>query len=212
VSTTIPEARVHDFHGLEIRYDERVLAPRDWTAAQSEWAADLLHQLPPGPVLELCAGVGHIGLLAMRLTCRSLVCVDANPAACEFLRANALAAGQRVDVREGLMSEALAHDERFALVIADPPWVEHAGVGQFPEDPVTAIDGGPDGLDLVRECVEIISGHLAPLGSAVLQIGPTQVDDVAALLDDYRDLRMVEVRTYERGALARVDKVAGAGA
>jgi methylase of polypeptide subunit release factors len=207
VSTTVvPSESVHDFEGLSIRYDERVLAPRDWTAAQSRWAAELIPMAPPGPVLELCAGAGHIGLLAVHLAPRSLVCVDADPVACEYLRRNVLAAGVRVDVREGPMQSVLEPDERFAVVIADPPWVPRAEVTRFPEDPVTAIDGGPDGLDLVRACLTVIERHLVTDGSAVLQLGPDQVASVVRLVAAYDELRVVEIRAFERGALARIDR------
>jgi methylase of polypeptide subunit release factors len=198
--------RVHDFEGLAIRYDDRVLAPRDWTAAQSHWAAELSMAAPPGPVLELCAGVGHIGLLAVQIARRPLVCVDANPAACDLLRENARAARQRVEVREGSMEVVLHPAEQFPVVIADPPWVEHEQVGRYPEDPATAIDGGPDGLDLVRLCLTVIDRHLMPAGSAVLQAGPTQVTAVRRLVTTYADLRVVEVRDFERGALLRLDR------
>ena len=156
MSAAAQTSRSVDFQGLRIEYDERVLTPRPWTAAQSMWAADLIAVAPPGPVLELCSGAGHIGLLAVTLAPRRLVCVDADPVACGYLRRNAGRAGIRVDVREGRMDEALASDERFAVVIADPPWVPTAEVTRFPEDPVTAINGGADGLDLVRSCLD---GH-----------------------------------------------------
>ena len=50
---------------LTIAYDASVLEPRPWTARQSEWAADLLSVAPAGRMLELCAGAGQIGLLAL---------------------------------------------------------------------------------------------------------------------------------------------------
>lgn len=198
--------RTADFHGLRIEHDDRVLTPRAWTAAQSEWAAELIRTAPPGPVLEVCAGAGHIGLLAVRLAPRSLVCVDADPVACAFLRRNAGAAGVRVDVREGRMDAVLEADERFAVVIADPPWVPTAGITAFPEDPLLAIDGGDDGLDLVRACLAVISAHLLPRGSAVLQAGPDQVDGVVALVADHPDLVVAGTRTFPRGSLIRIDR------
>src|SRR5687768_10930515 len=141
------------FGHLPITFDDRVLAPREWTVTQSIWAAELLRQLPrPASVLELCAGAGQIGLLALALsgpTAHRLVSVDVNPAACAFARHNAATAGlnHQVDVREGPMEKVLGAEERFALVIADPPWVDRARVPLYPEDPVIAIDGGCDGLD-----------------------------------------------------------------
>ncbi len=197
---------VHDFDGLAIRYDDRVLAPRDWTAAQSQWAAELSRTAPPGPVLELCAGVGHIGLLAVRLAPRPLVCVDANPAACDLLRENARTNGLSVDVREGSMEAVLHPAERFPVIIADPPWVEQAQVGLYPDDPVTAIDGGHDGLDVVRHCLTLIAAHLPPAGSSVLQVGPTQVTAVRRLVAAHEDLTVADVRRFTRGALLRIDR------
>lgn len=141
-----------DFGGLTVIYDDRVLAPRPWTLAQSIWSAELLRQLPTGPVLELCAGVGHIGLAAVAEGRRQLVMVDLNPAACEMARRNADAAlmGHRVEIRQGPMDAVIAEDERYALVIADPPWVASSYVSGYPEDPAIAIDGGHDGLELAR--------------------------------------------------------------
>jgi methylase of polypeptide subunit release factors len=198
------------FGPLSIAFDDRVLRPREWTAAQSEWAADLMVTAPGGPVLELCAGAGHIGLLAVAISGRRLVCVDANPVACDYARANALAAGlaDRVEVREGRLETALEADELFPVVIADPPWVPREQTTQFPEDPLTAIDGGPDGLDVARACLSVIAEHLAPGGSAVLQLGTKVQADVLRREPCFSEggLEMGEVRQEERGVLVRLDR------
>jgi len=99
-----------EFGHLVIDFDERVLRPRPWTAMQSRWAAELVANAPDGKVLELCSGAGHIGLLAIALEPRALVCVDLNPAACSFTRSNAARAGLTVEVRQGDLAEALALD------------------------------------------------------------------------------------------------------
>jgi methylase of polypeptide subunit release factors len=204
------ESKFVDFEGLRIEYDDRVLAPRLWTAAQSRWAAELIRMAPPGPVLELCAGAGHIGLLAVRLAPRMLVCVDADATACGYLRRNAALAGMRADVREGRMDEVLEPDEEFAVIIADPPWVPTADVSRFPQDPVTAIDGGADGLALARHCLDVVGRHLVVAGSALLQIGPGQVDRLADLVATYDELAVIAVRELEGGTLVQVDRVATA--
>ena len=203
------EAQFVDFDGLQIEYDARVLAPRAWTAAQSRWAAELISTAPAGPVLELCAGAGHIGLLAVTLAPRPLVCVDNDAVACGFLRRNAAVAGIPVDVREGPMHAVLGDDEQFAVIVADPPWVPTSDVGRFPEDPVSAIDGGDDGLDLARACLDVIDRHLVVDGSALLQVGPLdQARRVAELVASYDGLHVVAVRGYERGSLLQIDRVA----
>lgn len=180
-----------------------MLEPRPWTAQQSRWAAGLIATAPPGPVLELCSGAGHIGLLAIALEPRPLVCVDVSPVACDYARANAEAAGlaDLVDVREGRLEEAVRPDERFAVVVADPPWVPTAETSRFPEDPPLAIDGGADGLDLARLCLRVAAAHLLPDGDVLLQVGTRAQADLIA--GECRALTMVEVRTGERGVLAR---------
>ncbi len=92
---------VIEFGSLSIQFDERVLRPRRWTTAQSAWASALLDGAPDGPVLELCAGVGHIGLLAMTGQSRPLVLVDSSQIACDHAAANQERAAWRAPSRSG---------------------------------------------------------------------------------------------------------------
>lgn len=194
-----------DFGPLTIEYQPGVLVPRTWTRLQSGWASRLLPGLPEGPVLELCCGAGHIGLLAVHGHERTLVAVDANPAACELTRRNAAANGIAVEVRQGDLGEVVASGERFPLIIADPPWVPRSEVGRFPEDPVLAIDGGDDGLDLARACIRVIGAHLAPGGCALLQVGSDEQVDALADSLAAADLRALDRLAYERrGVVVRL--------
>jgi release factor glutamine methyltransferase len=177
-----------DFGPLEVHYDERVLAPRRWTIAQSEWAAALAALAGPGPVLELCAGAGHIGLCAAVLADRDLVQVEADPVAAQFARENAARAGwsDRVEIRCGRLQDVLVSGERWPLVIADPPYITTDDCGRFPEDPRTAIDGGADGLDLVRACLAAGADHLEPGGPLLLQLGgPAQAGLVTSIAEEH---------------------------
>jgi release factor glutamine methyltransferase len=212
-ATTTDPAQSLVFGHLQIDVDERVLRPRPWTVAQSRWAAELL-QVRPAPcrVLELCAGAGHIGLLALALAQSSghhLIAVDVNPAACELARRNAAATGQldQVEVREGLADEVLRPDERFDLVIADPPWVPHDETARFPDDPRPAIDGGPDGLDVAWSCIRACEAHLEHGGSAILQLGTIeQAHRVRDVLHGGASCLLVrEVRPFgEQGVLVQL--------
>lgn len=192
--------------GLGFAWDRRVLEPRPWTAEQSAWLADLAPAAPAGAALELCCGAGHLGLLLTHLTGRRLVQVDVDPVAGELARANAAALGLTTEVRTAPMDEALAPGERFALVLADPPWVERARTTDFPDDPVTAIDGGEDGTVLARRCLQVADRHLLDGGHLVLQVGDRgQVDRIAADLGALAPrLRLVESRIRDRGALVHL--------
>jgi methylase of polypeptide subunit release factors len=113
-------------------------------------------------VLELCAGAGQIGLLAVAEGDRELVLVDLDPAACAYAHSNARRVGlaDRVVVRQAALHEAVEPGERFAVVIADPPWVPSGAIGRFPEDPLLAIDGGPDGLATAWTRLEVAAAHV----------------------------------------------------
>ncbi len=172
------------------------------------WAAELLPVLGPGDVLELCSGAGQLGLLAVRDSGRRLICVDLNPVAAAYTRSNAERAGlaDRLEMREGRIGEVLRTGEQFPLIIADPPWVPREQVGRFPEDPLSAIDGGDEGMTVVHECLDAVVAHLAPGGIALLQLGDIhQADAVSALLRESSKLAVQEVREYgERGVLVEI--------
>jgi methylase of polypeptide subunit release factors len=180
------------FDGLEISYDQRVLAPRPWTVMQSRWAAELASA--PGaeaPMLELYAGVGHIGLAAARSCGRPLVQIEVDPIACGFAVENAWRAGMAhcVSVRCGAVPDAVPKNQEFSVVIADPPYLRTADVALFPEDPSRAVDGGTDGLRAARDCLQVLADRLTPGTPVLLQLrGPDQVEQLAGELPAALDL------------------------
>ena len=99
-------------------------------------------------------------------------------------------------MRCGALDAALDPSERFALVIADPPWVRHEDVVQYADDPVSAIDGGPDGLEVARLCLDVMGRHLLPHGAGILQLG--DIDQVVELYGELpaHGLRCTGVDAY----------------
>jgi release factor glutamine methyltransferase len=160
------------FGPLLVDYDSRVLAPRPWTLAQSRWAAELAARAAPGRVLELCAGAGQIGLAAAVLAERELCQVEADPVAAGYAVANAARAGwaDRVEVRIARLETALRPGEMFPLILADPPYLPSAELAHWPADPVTAIDGGADGLAVTRRVLDVAAEHLLGGGHLLLQV------------------------------------------
>lgn len=202
---TLP-AELITFGRLDIAFDDRILRPRPWTIAQSRWAAEYAGGNDCDVILELCSGAGHIGLGLIDLVRGRLVQVDIDPVACGYARANATRAGlaDRVEVRTGSMTEVIDSAERFSLIVADPPWVRSAQTSIFPADPLLAIDGGSDGLDIARLCLDVIAGHLKEDGVAIMQLGTEQQAEIIA-----NQLRTQDVQVKDFGAdgvLMRIDK------
>jgi methylase of polypeptide subunit release factors len=197
------------FGPIEVAFDETVLRPRPWTLAQSEWAAELSGG---ERILEVGCGAGHIGLAAAVVSGAPLIQLDRDPAACRWAAENAAANGiaDRVEQRCGTAEAVLAAGERFTVVIADPPYVPSDDVALYPEDPPTAIDGGPDGLDSVRSFLTAVVPHLEADGSVVLQLrGLRQVAELETWLAHPASpgLAVTETRSYgELQALARLER------
>jgi methylase of polypeptide subunit release factors len=169
------------FGPIDVVYDRDVLAPRPWTIAQAEWAIELSSRTGPGPVLELCAGVGHIGQVVALATGRPLVQIDDSEHACALAATNAAAAGLEPLIHAIDLDEIPA-GLLFPIVLADPPYVPSAEVGRYPDDPPGAIDGGEDGLDVARRCMAVAVRHLTPGGHLLIQLrDEAQADALAGL-------------------------------
>jgi release factor glutamine methyltransferase len=154
-------------------------------------------------MLELCAGAGQIGLAAAALTGLALVQVEADPVAAGYARTNAAAAGResQVEVRNTRIQTALKASERFSIILADPPYLPTADIARWPDDPVTAIDGGADGLDLTRVCLQVAADHLTRGGALLLQVaGEPQARAVSAVLETTTTIDLIhqETRHHDR--------------
>lgn len=183
------------FGGIEVAFNGDVLRPRQWTIIQSEWASELSEGLPPGPILELCAGVGHIGLVAAQRTGRALVQVEVSEVAASLARDNAHRAGIMAEVRNGDVADALSLEERFPLVIADPPYLPTDEVEQYADDPAMAVDGGDDGMTMLRRCADVAARHLVIGGALLMQLRGT--DQASALTRATPALRLVQIRSVD---------------
>jgi hypothetical protein len=127
-------------------------------------------------------------------------------------------AGRLVSAHRGpveRLQSAIRPDERFPIIIADPPYLRSADVNRWPGDPVTAIGGGLDGLDLIRACLQVAARCLEQGRHLLLQVhGSGQAEQLGALQGlRRRDMRVVDderaVLLLDRpGTLAR-RRVAG---
>jgi release factor glutamine methyltransferase len=131
---------------------------------------------------------------------------DASPLALAVARANAERLGAAVTFLEGDLDVPLRAHAPFDLVAANLPYIPAGDLaGLAPEvqaEPRLALDGGPDGLGLVRRLVEAAPALLAPGGALVLEIGVHQAADTAALLTA---AGFVDVRVRrDLGAIERV--------
>jgi release factor glutamine methyltransferase len=104
-------------------------------------------------------------------------------------RENAARLGARVDFRTGDLWSVVRHDERFDLVVSNPPYVTDAEYAELDRnvrdyEPASALRGGKDGLDFVRRVVEGARMHLRPGGLLLVEIGWKHREQALALVSD----------------------------
>jgi release factor glutamine methyltransferase len=189
-----------EFRGRSFKIDRRALIPRPETELLVEAC---LEGSPPSDqalALELGTGSGiiAISLLAERPALR-MVAVELSAEAAALARENAARLGvtDRLDLREGDLFAPLRSNERFDLIVSNPPYVASATIATLePEvrdhDPRLALDGGERGLDVIERIATQATKWLIPGGSLALEIGDDQGAEVKALLEGagFEDVRI----------------------
>ena len=186
-----------EWHGLRIRTDSRALIPRPETELLADAAAaEIATRLASGTVVAWDVGTGSgavaivIGLgnaeaiAAGRLR---LIASDISADALDLAAANLREHGVTgVEVLAGDLLEPLgARTPRPDVVVANLPYVSSAEVderrGSLGFEPRVALDGGADGLDLLRRLLAQLPERSAAGSTAFLEIGVGQASVVAGM-------------------------------
>lgn len=176
------------FMGLKFYVDDRVLIPRQDTETLAEAVIVALHEFPEPDVLDLCAGSGAIGLSVKTLIpSANVTLTDLSRDALEVVRKNAHELNVDVETRHGDLFKAVGKD-RFDLIVSNPPYIPHddlAGLQrEVRREPMLALDGGSDGLDVYRRIAAEVSAHLNPGGFLYLEVGIGEAEKVLALVTE----------------------------
>jgi release factor glutamine methyltransferase len=202
------------FCGITVRVAPEAMVPRPETEVLVEWALERLPRTASPLVLDVGTGTGCIACaIAIERPGARVLALELSPGAAALARGNVAALGlsDRVTVVE---SDLFAGLGRMAahLIIANPPYLPASLIATLPPevsrfDPRLALDGGADGLDVIRRIVAEAPAWLAPGGALLLETaGGEQARSVVSLM---RAAGFADVRT--RRDLAGVERfVAGA--
>lgn len=140
-------------------------------------------------VVDLCTGSGAVAISIARERPRARVyATELVPATAEVARENAQRCGvaDRVTVLEGDLFAPLPAElrGRVAVVVANPPYIPTADLADLPAEvvgfePHVALDGGADGLDVVRRIIAGARDWLAPGGLVAIETDETTTKDAA---------------------------------
>jgi release factor glutamine methyltransferase len=181
-----------EFYALPIRVDRRVLIPRPDSETLVDVALSRTEtQSMYGRALDLCTGSGCVAIAFAHLRPTwHVTATDVSQGAAALAWENAVRAGVAHHFRPltGDLFAALAEGERFELVTANAPYIPSADLAGLQPDvrdfePHLALDGGADGLVLIRRIVEQAPSWLAAGGVLALEVQYDQAPAVSALLE-----------------------------
>ena len=187
-----------EFHGRTFGCDQRALIPRPETEQLVEIALEIAKEHAGARILDIGTGSGVIALtVALELPHTEVHATDLSPVALALATDNA--ARHKLADRVHLTRADLlpAGDTAFDLIVANLPYIPTAEIAtlsaEVRHDPASALDGGADGLELIRRLIEVAPAHLSPGGALLLEIGAGQADAVNTLLTA-RKFRDISVR------------------
>lgn len=179
-----------EFWSLELRVGPQVLIPRP----ETERLVEVAHRRAPAAkrVVDVGTGSGAVALaLASELKEAEVWALEVSEAALDVARDNVerLDMASRVHVLKSDLLEGLpAVVPPVELVVANLPYIPSDEIKGLPvevrdHDPRVALDGGPDGLALIRALIEQGTSVLTPGGVMVLESGSEQTTAIARLYE-----------------------------
>ncbi len=200
-----------EFYSLDFEVDESVLIPRPDTETLVMTFLELAKPLDSPLCVDVGCGSGCISVACCKhhLTAR-FVAIDLSEKAALVAYRNVAKHGlqERIDVRTGNLLEPLKPDETPDFILSNPPYIPSSEIPKLDRDvrdfePVTALDGGPDGLCVVRELVDSSAEKLATGGHLLIEIGHDQGETVRSLYEGDPRWQSVSLRK-DFGGVPRV--------
>ena len=194
-----------EFRSLELMVDARVLVPRPDTETLVDVALTLLPPLGPARVVDVGTGSGAVAIaIAVERADVTVEAVDVSPDAVAVAAENAQRHAPWVKVYLGDLLSPV--EGELDLVVSNPPYIPSGDLSGLPLDvrrePRLALDGGKDGLDVVRRLVDMAARRLRHHGAIAVEIGAGQADATAQLLATAGFVEIVKTR--DMGAIERV--------
>lgn len=205
-STGIPVAYLighREFMGLAFATAPSVLVPRPDTEPLVEWGLAWLKSHPDATVVDIGTGSGAIAISMVAHAdpawTGKLIATDVSEDALAIATSNADALlppdkRSRLEFVHGGLTEPLSGP--IYLLLTNLPYLtpeQIAGNSDLRHEPALALDGGDDGLDLVRRVIDDLPRILAPGGAVGFEIDPAQSPEVQRLLSATLPTHHIEV-------------------
>ncbi len=197
-----------DFYGRRFAVNHSVLIPRPDTETLVEQVLACVPEDRLCRVLDLGTGSGIIAVtVAAQRPLAQLTATDLSEEALSLARTNAETHGvsERVSFQ---LADLCGSGGAYDVIASNPPYIETAVIaGLQPEvrdhEPLLALDGGADGLDVIRRMLVELAAVCEPGGQLLMELGIGQAVVVRALLAEYPAWELVAVHV-DMGRIERV--------
>ena len=180
-----------EFFKLDFEVTPDVLIPRPETEVIVEVGIEILKDEAAPSFADLGTGSGAIAISVLQeLPQARATAVDVSAAALAVAKRNAERHGviDRLRLIESDLFSSIDPQESFALIVSNPPYVPASDLSHLQREvrhePVVALDGGPDGLIVIRRLLRDAPDFLCARGHLVFEIGFNQHEAVKAVIDD----------------------------
>lgn len=189
------------FYDIALQVTPSVLIPRPETELLLEEALRLVEPRQAKAVADIGTGSGALAIALARQRPRSKVCAtDISEAALNVARRNAKRHGADIAFSRGDLAQPLIErGVKLDLLMANLPYIatdDLPGLAVSDWEPRLALDGGADGLALIRRLLEQLQFVCAPRADVLLEIGANQGDAVKRLVAERLQLEAIVLQDY----------------
>lgn len=176
---------VCEFMGLNFKVNSHTLIPRGDTEILVERAIEIVKRNNYSSVLDIGTGSGAIAVSVAKYTNAHVSALDISEDTLETAIENGI--NNEVNVNFFTSDLFSKVNESYDIILSNPPYIESEVIKTLEPDvkdyePVSALDGGNDGLDFYRRIIDDIGSYLNKNGCVIFEIGYNQGDKVSNLL------------------------------
>jgi release factor glutamine methyltransferase len=196
------------FMSLEFKVTKDVLIPRPETEHLVGSAMDISKAFEVKSILDIGTGSGAIAIsLAKYIPDAHVTATDISQAALDVAKENALKHGVEQRLELVLADTFPGGPEKFDLIVSNPPYIKSEVIPKLmPEvkdhEPMSALDGGKDGMDVYRKILAGAKDHLSEKGKLIFEIDPplTEVIKKLSLEEGFKNIEILK----DLGGLDRI--------
>ena len=199
-----------EFRGLSFAVRKGVFIPRPETELLVDEVVGHYQESGPVYLADIGTGSGCLGIsMAKEIPGSFVFAIDRSALVLETAKHNAIrhSVGDRMRFLEGDLAEPLFSKgltEAIDCIVSNPPYIPTSTLSNLPStirdfEPVTALDGGIEGLDFYRRLLRETTTLLKPGGRLVMELGEGQETPVRAMVMEQNDYQVCRVQKDQAG-------------